>query len=126
MGLSGIDFVMNKTHQPALRQALKVQRQEYQTIGAKAKQLAKDKDMSIRDSSPMIRSMANISARGKLMMGNADSQIAGMMIQGSTRGMIQSLKQLHKTKNPDRQVAELSQDLLETQINNIRQMEGFL
>lgn len=126
MGQSGIDFVMEKARQPALRQALKVQRLEYQTIGAKAKKLAKEKDMTIRNSSSMVRSMANLSARGKLMMGNADSQIAGMMIQGSTRGMIQSLKQMHKTQKPDRQVAELSQALLETQINNIRQMEGFL
>jgi hypothetical protein len=40
MGQVGINSVMPKAMQPALRQALKVQRLEYQTIGAKAKNMA--------------------------------------------------------------------------------------
>lgn len=126
MGQVGINSVMPKAMQPALRQALKVQRLEYQTIGAKAKNMAKSKGLQTSNGSTILQRMSALSARGRLMSGNADSKIAGMMIQGNTRGMIQSLKDMHQAKHPDPDVAQLSQKLLQTQINNIRQMEGFL
>ena len=126
MGQSGINTVMPKAVQPALRQALKVQRLEYQSIGARAKNLAKAKGYQFKDGSNMVRGMSAMTARTRLMGGDADSKIAGMMIQGNTRGMIQSLKQMHRAKHPDNEVAQLAQKMLETQINNIRQMEGFV
>jgi hypothetical protein len=49
-----------------------------------------------------------------------------MMIQGNTRGMIVVLKDLHQTREPDKQVEKLSQKLLETENSNITQMQGFL
>ena len=126
MGQTGINCVMPKAQQPALRQALKVQRLEYQSIGARAKNLAKAKGLQTHNSSRISHHLSTLSTRSRLMGGNADSKIAGMMIQGNTRGMIQSLKEMHKAKNPDPEVARLSQKLLETEINNIKQMEGFL
>jgi uncharacterized protein (DUF305 family) len=60
------------------------------------------------------------------MFGNADSKLAAMMIQGNTRGMIVVLKDLHQTREPDKQVEKLSQKLLETENSNITQMQGFL
>lgn len=126
MGQTGINCVMPKAVQPALRQALKVQRLEYQSIGARAKNLAKAKGLRTRNSSRISKHFSSLAARSRLMRGDADSKIAGMMIQGNTRGMIQSLKEMHRAKNPDPEVARLSQKLLETEINNIRQMEGFV
>lgn len=126
MGQAGINSVMPKAQQPALRQALKVQRFEYQSLGARAKNLAKAKGLEIENSSNMVRRMSSMGARFRLMRGDADSKIAGMMIQGNTRGMIQSLKDMHRAKNPDPEVAELAQKMLDTEIANIQQMEGFL
>ena len=126
MGQVGINCVMPKATKPALQQALNVQRQEYQSIGPRAKNLAKAKGLSIQDGSSLVHRMSSMAARSRLIGGNTDSKIAGMMIQGNTRGMIQSLQGMHKTVNPDPEVAKLSQKLLETEINNIRQMEGFL
>ena len=40
MGINGINVVMDKTSEPALRQALKVQRREYSDIEQQAKLLA--------------------------------------------------------------------------------------
>ena len=125
-GQTGINAVMPKTQQPALRQALKVQRLEYQTIGAKAKSLAKKKGMQAKDSGTMIQRMSGMGTAGRLMFGKDDTKIAGMMIQGNTRGMIQSLKRMHRSKNVDPDVAELAQSLLDTEISNIKSMEGFL
>lgn len=126
MGQTGINCVMNSAVQPALRQALKCQKQEYQLISAKAKNLARGKGLQIEDTPAMVQKMSGIGARMRLLRGDTDSKIAGMMIQGNTRGMIQSLELMHRVKDPDPEVAQLSQKLLETSASNIKQMEGFL
>ena len=126
MGISGIEVVMDRTHQPALRQALKVQRKEYSDIEQQAKLLAQRKGYKIDQIKPITKTMSAMASRGQLMVGEPDSKIAGMMIQGNTRGMLLSLKNMRRCNNPDAQVAELAQRLLETEKNNIMSMEGFV
>lgn len=126
MGQVGINSVMPRAKQPALRQALKVQRTEYDSIEKRAANLAKAKGYQIRNIPGFVQNMSGMMARSRLMTGDTDSKIAGMMIQGNTRGMIQSLKSAHRANDPDPEVAKLSQKLLETEIANIQQMEGFL
>ena len=74
----------------------------------------------------MIRTMADMMTRVRLKGGNTDSKIAGMMIQGNTRGMIKSLKDLHQYNKQDHQIKSLSQKLLDCENANIRQMQGYL
>lgn len=126
MGISGINVVMDRTHQPALRQALKVQRKEYSNIEQQAKLLAQRKGYKIDQIRPITRRMSALMSRTQLLVGEPDSKIAGMMIQGNTRGMILSLKNMRRCNQPDDQVAQLAQQLLETEKNNIDSMEGFL
>ena len=126
MGINGINVVMEKTRQPALRQALKVQRREYSDIEQQAKLLAQQKGYRIDQLKSITRRMSAVMSRGQLLVGEPDSKIAGMMIQGNTRGMILSLKNMRRCNEPDTQVAQLAQKLLETEKNNIVSMQGFV
>ena len=126
MGINGINVVMDKTRQPALRQALKVQRREYSDIEQQAKLLAQRKGYKIDQIKPITRRMGAMMSKGQLLVGEPDSKIAGMMIQGNTRGMILSLKNMRRCDQPDQQVAELAQKLLETEKHNIGSIEGFV
>ena len=126
MGINGINVVMDKTTEPALRQALKVQRREYSDIEQQAKLLAQRKGYQIDQIKPITRRMGAIMSKTQLMVGDPDSKIAGMMIQGNTRGMILSLKNMRRCNQPDAQVAELAQKLLQTEKNNIDSMVGFV
>ena len=126
MGISGINVVMPQTRQPALRQALKVQRKEYSNIEQQAKLLAQQKGYRIDQLKSITRRMSAVMSRGQLLVGEPDSKIAGMMIQGNTRGMILGLKNMRRCNQPDSQVAQIAQKLLETEKNNIVSMEGFL
>ena len=126
MGVNGINVVMDKTAQPALRQALKVQRQEYSDLEQRAKLLASRKSYRIDQIKPITRRMGALMSRTQLLTGEPDSKIAGMMIQGNTRGMILSLKNMRRCDRPDPEVAELAQKLLDTEKNNIESMVGFL
>ena len=126
MGINGINVVMEKTRQPALRQALKVQRREYSDIEQQAKLLAQQKGYRIDQIKPITRRMSAVMSKGQLLVGEPDSRIAGMMIQGNTRGMILSLKNMRRCNQPDTQVAQLAQKLLDTEKNNIVSMQGFV
>lgn len=126
MGINGINVVMDKTRQPALRQALKVQRREYSDIEQQAKLLAQRKGYKIDQIKPITRRMGAMMSKTQLLVGEPDSKIAGMMIQGNTRGMILSLKNMRRCNQPDQQVAQLAQKLLQTEENNISSMVGFL
>ncbi len=126
MGINGINVVMPKAAQPALRQALKIQRREYSDLEQRAKLLAQQKGYQIDQLKPIKRKMGALMSRGQLITGDADSKIAGMMIQGNTRGMILGLKNMHQCMNPDADVANLAQKLLETEKHNITALEGFL
>lgn len=126
MGISGINVVMPKTSQPALRQALKVQRQEYSDIEQQAKLVAQRKGYKIDQIKPITRRMSAMMSRGQLLMGEPNSKIAGMMIQGNTRGMIKGIKNQHQFNTQDEQVSILTQRLLDCESANIRQMQNYL
>ncbi len=70
--------------------------------------------------------MSGMMSRAKLMGGDRDSKIAGMMIQGNMRGIIKGLKDQHQSQRTDGQVQALSEKLLSTEDCNIDQMKPFL
>lgn len=126
MGQVGIRSVEKSANSPQLRRALQSQLQEYNQIEEEAYALAKERGWQLSELHPMARTMADMAARSKLMYNKNDSKIAEMMVQGNTRGVIKSLKNLHRYHQNDGSVTTMAQKLLECENNNIKQMEGFL
>lgn len=126
MGQVGIRTVLGGTMRPTLRKALESQLQEYDAIETEAHTIAAERGWDLEELAPGVRFMSGIMARAKLTYGNTDSKIAGMMIQGNTRGLIKGLKNEHQLISSDATVSALSQKLLDCESANIRQMQGFL
>lgn len=126
MGQVGIRSVLDSSMRPALRKALESQLQEYDSIETEAHSIANQRGWELRELDPAVRFMADMMTRMKLNGRNTDSKIAGMMIQGNTRGMIKGLKNLHQFGGQDAQIHILSQKLLDCETANIRQMQPFL
>lgn len=126
MGQVGIRSVLDTTMRPGLRKALESQLREYDSIESEAHSIASQRGWELSELNPSVRFMADMMTRTKLSYGNTDSKIAGMMIQGNTRGMITGLKNLHQFNKHDAQISTLSQKLLDCETSNIRQMQGFL
>lgn len=126
MGQIGIRSVLDTTMRPTLRRALESQLQEYDSIETEAHCIASSRGWQVAELDPMVRKMADMMTRFQLTGGNTDSKIAGMMIQGNTRGMIKGLKNLHQFNKNDQLVKSLSQKLLDCENANIRQMQSFL
>ena len=126
MGQVGIRSILDTTMRPGLRKALESQLREYDSIETEAHAIAAQRGWELSELQPGVKLMADVSSRMKLGFGNTDSKIAGMMIQGNTRGMITGLKNLHQWGNQDSQISTLSQKLLDCETANIRQMQSFL
>ena len=126
MGQVGIRSVLDTSMRPGLRKALESQLREYDCIESEAHSIASQRGWELRELDPAVRLMADMMTRMKLTRGNCDSKIAGMMIQGNTRGMIKGLKNLHQYPNRDDRISAISQKLLDCETANIRQMQSFL
>ncbi len=126
MGQVGIRSVLDTTMRPGLRKALESQLREYDCIETEAHTIASQRGWELPELEPGVRFMADMMTRMRLAYGNTDSKIAGMMIQGNTRGMITGLKNAHQYSRQDEPINTLSQRLLDCETANIRQMQSFL
>ncbi len=126
MGQVGIRSVLDTSMRPGLRKALESQLQEYDSIETEAHSIATQRGWELKELDPAVRFFADRMTRMRLTGHNTDSKIAGMMIQGNTRGMIKGLKDIHQFVGSDEQIQILSQKLLDCETANIRQMHPFL
>lgn len=126
MGQVGIRAILDTPMRPALRKALQSQLREYDSIETQAHELASQRGWELDELQSIARWMAGSMARARLHYGNTDSKIAGMMIQGNTRGMITGLKNAHEHPTSDASLGALTQKLIDCENANIRQMQPFL
>ncbi len=126
MGQTGIDAVYDTARQETLRLALNQQRTEYDAISDQATRLAQRKGYDLSFKEPITDKLAAWGSKAQLMMGDTDSKIAEMMILGNTRGLIEGLQNLRANRDGDTEVTRLAKKLVETERNNIRQMEPYL
>lgn len=126
MGQVGIRSVLDTSVHPELKKALESQLREYDSIETEAHAIASQRGWELKELDPAVRMMSDMMTRMKLSGHDVDSKIADMMIQGNTKGMIKSLKDLHRFSGADEKVRTLSQKLLDCETANIRQMQSFL
>ena len=126
MGQIGIRSVLNAPLNTNLKETLRNQLKEYDTLEREALELASIRGWNLEQLDPAIKTMTNMTSRMRLSFGNSNSKAAAMMIQGNTRGLIKGYKNLNQMVSSDERVAVLSQKLLDCEKANIRQMQGFL
>lgn len=126
MGQVGIRAVMKSDVSSDLRVCLEDQLAEYDKIEQHAHSLSRDHQWQLEELNPAVRKMADLMTRTQLSFGNVSSKTAAMMIQGNTRGMIKSLKNLHHYNHSDQQIESLAQKLVICEENNIKQMQRFV
>ena len=126
MGQLGIRSALDYTIRTDLKQALESQLKEYDAIETQVDAIASSRSWELKEIDPAVRMMSNMMLKMRPIGGDTDSKIAAMMINGNTRGMILGLKNLHRFHSNDPKVENLCQKLLDTEVENIRQMQGYL
>lgn len=126
MGQSGIRCVMDSAVRPALKQEMRQQLKTYDQMERQARQLAAQNGVQLRNIHPGILKMSDLMAKARLVGGERDSKIAGMLIQGNTRGMILGMKNLRKGRIIDSEVQALARSLVEQERLSIENSKDFL
>ncbi len=126
MGQIGIRSVLNMPLRPKLKDALRSQLREYDTIEKEGLALAQIRGWTLKQQTPAVQHMTNMMTRTRLSFGDVSSKAAAMMIQGNTKGIIKGYKNLNQFVSSDERITSLSKRLLECEQANIRQMQGFL
>lgn len=126
MGRSGIRSVMKSARDPAMQRALSSQLREYDAIHYQADRMLHDRNETARHVSGLALSFSRLSAGMKMARDSSSSAIAGMMIQGNTKGMVNRMRENRTLRALDPKVSSLSNRLLQTELSNIEQMKSFL
>ena len=126
MGQLGIRCVVDYAKNKKLKEALHSQLQEYDMIEQEALRIANQRGWEIQELDPALKLMSKAYSRANLMMGNTDSRIAAMMINGNTKGMVKSIKNQHHSSKTDQRINKLGEKLLTFETDNIRQMQEYL
>ena len=126
MGQIGIRSILKTPLRASLRSELNSQLKEYDAIEQEAHGIARSRGWELKELNPSIKSMTDMMTRTRLAFGDADSKAAAMMIQGNTKGSIKTLKNLHRYPESTGKICAISQKLLDTETDNIVQMQGYV
>lgn len=126
MGQIGIRSVLDTNLSSDFRSALDSQLKEYDRIETEAHNIAGAKGWKVAELDPGIRTMTDMMTRMRLSGRNNQSRIAGMMIQGNSRGIIKVGKNLNHMQSKDPEITALAGKLLKTENENILQMQKYL
>lgn len=126
MGQTGIRCIMDNAVKTDLKAELKDQLHEYDMLEKETLQVAQNMGLELKNLHPALETMSNMMSKMQLIGGDTDSKIAGMLIQGNTRGMILGLKNLRKAANIQPQVQALAQKIINRENMNIQKSQPFL
>ena len=126
MGKTGLQCVLEAQIRPSLRENLEKQVVIYDQIAKEALDLAHGRNWQVEQLGSVSRACSRMVSRMWLNRGNADSKAAAMVMQGSTRGLIQGLNNLHQFPYQDTAVSTLAQRLLDLETEALGQMQSYL
>ena len=126
MGKTGLECVLQAPLRPSLRENLEQQAAVYEQIAQEALSLAAGRNWQVEQLGPVARTCSRMVSRARMGGGNSDSKAAAMGMQGSTRGLIKGLQNLHQFPYQDTAVSTLAQRLLDLESESLGQMRAYL
>lgn len=126
MGRFGIETVMDQAICPGLKKELQSQKDQYDGVENAAHKLADTRGWELSGLSTPTRYMSSMMGRISIMGSEKDSKIAGMLINGNTKGLIKGIKYLNRSQKCDSDIVALAQDLVSKEQANIQKSQPFL
>lgn len=126
MGGEGIRSVLKYAEEPKLVSALNSQLTEYERLRNDAGSLLQARGEPPKGIGPVAKASSEVMSTVKAMTDRSATNIAEMMIQGSTMGVTKSLRTMRDCEVKDGEVRRLADKLLKTERANIEEMKRFL
>ena len=125
MGCEGIDAVEKHAEQKLLEE-LRRERNEYESVRSEADQLIRKHGDEPSGTGMMAKMGADMMTAAEMMMDDSRGKIAEMMIQGTTMGIVKTIRHLKDYEGHDEASRKLGEKLLELQEENVEKMKAYL
>lgn len=125
MGCDGIDAVEKHAEEKMLEELMR-ERKEYEHIRGEADTLIRKGGKEPSGAGMMAKFSADLMSAGQMAMDDSRSRIAEMMIQGTTMGIVKTIRHLKDYEGDDENARRLGQRLLTTQEKNVEKMKAYL
>ncbi|MDF2870473.1 MAG: hypothetical protein K0R05_2048 [Anaerocolumna sp.] len=126
MGTDTLGQLINIAEDKEFTGTLNSQFKEYESIEKKAEEYLKQRNKEEKDISLLQKVSADVMINVKTLTDKSASHIAGMLMQGSTMGVIDIIKNNRKYNSADSDIKELGQRLLTLEENNINECKRYI
>lgn len=126
MGQEGIQSVLKYTDHPELIRTLNSQLSEYGKLQSSAGSMLQARGETPKGLGTMTKISSEAMSAMKAMTDRSATNIAEMMIQGSTMGVTKSIRTIRDCDLKDESVRKLADKLLKTEQTNIEELKQFL
>lgn len=126
MGMQSIHDVLPKVKNKDLKHILKKQYDEYEDIAAELENLAKQKDLEIKDNNWFEKTRLFLSTKMSTLFDDSTRNVVTMFLIGTTMGLVQLLKDHNDYAGVDNEFDTLREKLETIQQNNYNELRDFL
>ena len=126
LALESISDILPAVEDEELKAEILREHEEYERISGKAACLARDKGLEVKEPGPVKKAMMWGSIKMSTMMDNSRPHIAEMMIQGTTTGIVKTIRHLNDYQGDDGDARRLGERLLDMQERNVERMKAYL
>lgn len=125
MGCEGIDAVEKHAEQKLLEE-LRRERNEYESVRSDADQMIRRGGDEPEGTGMMAKMSTDMMTAGQMLMDDSRGKIAEMMIQGTTMGIVKTIRHLNDYEGNDEEARDLGKRLLKLQEENVEKMKAYL
>lgn len=126
MGTSTLNKLNQEIEHGPLREVIESQLLEYKSVFDGAGRRLTQAGVEAETVSPFMRGMATTMTVAKLVMSDKDTDIADMIITGSTKGVIEITRKIKQYKDVNEDILNLAYRLLVIELVNIDELKHFL
>jgi len=126
LALESISDILPEIEDEGIKAEILRQHEEYEKICGRAACLARDKALELKEPNPMKKAMMWGSIKMNTLTDNSRAPIAEMMIQGTTMGIVKTIRHLNDYQGQDGDARRLGERLLDMQERNVERMKAYL
>ena len=127
MGTDTLNQLMDITNDTSFQDFLQKHLEGYEHFHKEARQMLNESGCDEKGLGSFDKIKTYLMVNVQTMKDNSVSNIAGMLINGSTMGIIDAVKKLHQyEKETDRKILRLMEDLQKFEEKNIEELKAYL
>ncbi|MGO5358240.1 hypothetical protein ACTQYZ_02925 [Anaerofustis sp. LCP19S3_F7] len=126
MGSTSIEDLIDINEDLRFRDELVHEKETYDAFVKKVIKVINDKGKEVKDLSYFSELQSYLMIKMETIKDKSVEHLAGMMMQGSTMGIVQITKKIRDYKDSDKRVVNLAKELLEIEEQNFYELKKYL